>query len=372
MGTVCEFGKCTGCMACVDKCKLNAISVQDNITGYCAIIDETKCVKCGACTRVCQKKNLVELTKPLYWKQGWSIREELRKNASSGGAATTLALEFIKKGGIVCSCVFKDGEFKFAFAEREEEVLQFCGSKYVKSNPMGVYERLYKKLKCGKNVLFIGLPCQVAAVKRYVGIEFCDSLYTIDLICHGTPSPKILKSFLKEYNVDLEEISAISFRKKSSFSVKTQYKSVQENGITDFYSIAFLGGLIYTENCYECAYATIERVSDITLGDSWGSNLPDAEAKKGISLILCQTEKGKELVEDADLLLYDVDLQKAIAANHQLSAPSKKSPKREIFFEGFFKAEKFGKLVFRAFPKWCIRQQIKKIMIKCHIIRGGT
>lgn len=370
MRTVCEFGKCTGCMACVGKCKFNAISVQDNITEYCAIIDETKCVNCGSCTRVCQKNNPVELKKPLYWKQGWAIEDEVRDNSSSGGAATAIALEFIKKGGIVCSCIFKDGEFKFAFAEKKEEIAQFCGSKYVKSNPIGIYEKIYKNLKCGRNVLFIGLPCQIAAAKRYIGTEFCGSLYTIDLICHGTPSPQILKSFLGEYNVNLEEIGTISFREKSRYSVKTQDRSVQGNGITDFYMIAFLGGLIYTENCYECDYATIERVSDITLGDSWGSDLPDTEAKKGISLILCQTEKGKKLVEDADLLLYDVNLQKAIDANCQLSAPSEKSYKRDKFFDGFFNSEKFGKLVFRAFPKWCIRQQIKKIINKCQAVRG--
>ena len=357
-------------MACADKCKFNAISVQDNITEYCAIIDETKCVNCGACTSVCQKNNSVELKKPIYWKQGWAIEDEVRKNSSSGGAATAIALEFIKNEGMVCSCIFKDGEFKFALAERREEIAQFCGSKYVKSNPIGIYEKIYKNLKCGKNVLFIGLPCQIAAAKRYIGTELCDNLYTIDLICHGTPSPQILKTFLSEYNVNLDEIETISFREKSSFSVKTQDGSVQGNGITDFYLISFLGGLIYTENCYECAYATIERVSDITLGDSWGSDLPDTEAQKGISLILCQTEKGKKLIEDADLLLYDVDLQKAIEANHQLSAPSKKTYKRDEFFDGFLKSKKFGKLVFRAFPKWCIRQQIKKIIIKCQAVWG--
>ena len=60
------------------------------------------------------------------------------------------------------------------------------------------------------------------------------------------------------------------------------------------------------------------RVSDITLGDSWGSNLDIQEQRKGISLILNQTQKGKELLEQSELELMDVELNRAIEHNHQL------------------------------------------------------
>ena len=66
----------------------------------------------------------------------------------------------------------------------------------------------------------------------------------------------------------------------------------------------------------------LKRVSDITLGDSWGSEEDEETQKAGISLALCQTEKGKMLLEHSDLRLLDVDLKRAIEYNHQLRHPS--------------------------------------------------
>ena len=100
------------------------------------------------------------------------------------------------------------GKFEFDFAETEDEVCKFTGSKYVKSNPEGVYKKILQKLKLGRKVLFIGLPCQVSAVRHYTRII---KLYTADLICHGTPSPQILDSFLFDYGIRLTEVQSIRF-----------------------------------------------------------------------------------------------------------------------------------------------------------------
>ena len=87
---------------------------------------------------------------------------------------------FLKNGGIVCSCTFSFGKFEFDFAETEDEVCKFTGSKYVKSNPEGVYKKILEKLKLGRKVLFVGLPCQVSAVRHYTKNH--QNLYTADLI----------------------------------------------------------------------------------------------------------------------------------------------------------------------------------------------
>lgn len=132
--------------------------------------------------------------------------------SSSGGVAAAIERAFIKNGGIVCSCTFNFGKFEFDFAESEDEVSKFTGSKYVKSNPEGIYKKILEKLKLGRKVLFVGLPCQVTAVRHYTRNH--QNLYTIDLICHGTPSPQILDSFLSDYGIRLTEIQSIRFRKK--------------------------------------------------------------------------------------------------------------------------------------------------------------
>ena len=105
--------------------------------------------------------------------------------------------------------------------------------------------------------------------------------------------------------MDIQSISELKFRNKEEFGLQSGYRRISFDGESDLYTFAFLTSLDYTENCYSCHYATLDRVSDITLGDSWGSELDVEEQKKGISLILCQTEKGKECISEFDQVLPD-------------------------------------------------------------------
>ena len=129
-------------------------------------------------------------------------------------------------------------------------------------------------------------------------------------------------------------------------------------------------GLIYTNNCYECKYATVKRGSDLTIGDSWGSELDIEEQKKGISLILCQTTKGEQLLESSGMQLNPVDLDLAIKNNAQLRAPSPKSKLHDRFFYKY-RTGRFKQAVFYSLPFKCIKQRIKGLLIKMRIIRGG-
>lgn len=371
MKTVCELNKCAGCMACINVCPKDAIEIKDTLDAYNAVIDTDKCINCDACHNVCPNNNSVEFKSPIKWYQGWTTDEELRKKCSSGGLATAISLAFVKNGGYVYSCVFENGEFTFKRAKTAKEVMAFTGSKYVKSNPSGVYKHIRDDLREGKRVLFIGLPCQVAAVKNYVGNKFQENLYTIDLICHGTPSPRLLEIFLSQYDKQLKSFSNISFRVKAKMQMHVDSKGIVTKGVSDKYTIAFLNGLTYTENCYTCSYAQKKRISDITLGDSWGSELPFEEKRNGISLVLIQTEKGLEILGKSDLVLETVDINKAIQNNHQLEHPSEKPKQRISFFRGIRGNKEFNSLVFHTYPKQCIRQNVKEMLIKAKILRGG-
>ena len=105
MNTVCEKGKCTGCMECLDICPTNAIRVVDSWTAYDAVIDTDKCIRCNACHKACQNNSKPILIKPVWWKQGWACDNSVRMKSSSGGIATAIEQAFIKNGGIVCSCL---------------------------------------------------------------------------------------------------------------------------------------------------------------------------------------------------------------------------------------------------------------------------
>lgn len=371
MKTVCDIDKCAGCMACIDICPKSAISIVDSLKSYNAVIDTDKCVGCNMCHKVCQNNHQGALLKPALWKQGWASDETIRKYSSSGGAATVLAKQFVKDGGIVCSCVFNNGCFVFDFAETVEQINKFSGSRYIKSDPTGAYKKAKQILNSNKKLLFIGLPCQVSSMKNYTGNP--DNLITIDLICHGTPSPKILNIFLEQSGIDIMLMNNLYFRNNMQYHltdrIANNFHAVFDENVLDPYLISFLNALCNTDNCYACQYAKLERISDMTLGDSWGSDIDSKEQKKGISLILCQTQKGIDLLNQCDMELFDVDLERAVASNHQLSAPSPKPQQRDEFFEQLKQGDKFDRIVKRIYPKQSFKQKIKKIMLSLKLLK---
>lgn len=365
MKTVCELNMCNGCMACVEKCHRNAITIKDDLKYYNALIDTKKCVDCGLCTKVCPRENDNDMSKPKWWYQGWAD-SEIREHASSGGAASAIIRAFIKNGGYVASCLFDSGKFVFEVTNEMAVARKFAGSKYVKSNPEKIYGKIQSLLRANQKVLFIGLPCQVAAVNQFIKDK--TNLVTADLICHGTPSPYLLKKCLQEYGHDINTLTDINFRIKSLYELNRDGKPIAAFHTMDNYLIAFLHSYDYTENCYSCKFATLDRVSDITLGDSWGTEL-SGEVKNGVSLILCQSEKGKELIESAGLNLLDVDINNAISHNEQLNKPSKCSKSRDQFFENYNRYNNFGKALVKTAPGIVAKEKVKSIVK--YIVRGG-
>lgn len=361
---VCEEKKCTGCMACVVACPKHAISIQDNISYLNAIIDENQCIGCAKCKTICQQINPCKKSRPLFWKQGWAADNDYRAEASSGGVASALMYATINKGGVVVSCELKNGRFIYSSATDKASIKRYIGSKYTKSNPLDAYKTVQYLLQNGKKVLFIGLPCHVAGIKKFIGEALSSNLYLVDLICHGTPSPELLNMFLMESGVDIKTLSKLTFRKKDSFHVSLEEKKIVPNSVVDRYTMGFLSGLFYTENCYTCQYASANRIGDLTIGDSWGSEIR-AEVGRGISLVLCNSKKGEELLENSNLHLFDVDCNMAIMHNGQLDHPSVIPPEREKFFKTLREKKSFSKAIFYAYPKACIKQEIKAFLINC-------
>ncbi len=360
--TVCKPNLCNGCEACVEICGKNAIHIEDYLSKLNAVINSEMCVGCGRCFSVCPNNHAPLFRMPIAWYEGWSSSDKTRCMSSSGGAAAALSVAFVRQGGVVCSCAPQDMTFGFSFAHTEEEVNKFAGSKYVKSNPFGVYDEIKKYIIQKKPVLFIGLPCQVAAVQNYVGQS--DYLYTADLICHGTPSAKLLEMYLTERGYHIADLQKLKFRANTHFYLSYDGHAIEPLGVYGRYTTAFLRGVDYTENCYSCSFAQTKRVSDLTLGDSWGSEMPLDERNKGISLILCQTERGEKLLSFSDLYVIPADKEKAVSSNKQLLHPTAKSSKTEKFFFELEKHKHFNRAIMRTAPKTFIRQNIKTILLK--------
>lgn len=363
MKTVCDMGLCTGCKACINACTQQAISYIDLIDHVGCIVDEDRCHKCGKCFRVCPNNSNVEKKAPQSYVQAWAP-DSIRSMSASGGAASAIMEGFVKKGGFVCSCTFEAGEFIFKSTNNIAEIKQFAGSKYVKSDAQKAYAIIGQLLGEGKKVLFVGLPCQSAGVLNYFRND--ENLFTIDLICHGTPSPLLLKKYLAESNIDLSSIKEIKFRDKDVYGICIDKKKLLPKRVRDCYLSSFLNAVCYTDNCYACKYATFDRVSDLTLGDAWGQM--SETTKEGVSLILCQSQKGSQLLEMAELEKHDVDIEKAVAANPQLRRPSYKQPNREKFMKAVKDGRSFRHAYFLSKPKDSIKECIKFGLIKIGLL----
>ena len=363
---VCDENKCSGCYACYNVCPKKCILVEDNGDTTKANIDENKCIHCNLCKKVCPAYNECTFIYPKNCYEGWIKDDEKRKYSSSGGIASAIMTKFIQNGGFVAACAFIDGEFKFKLTNDIKDIKWFRGSKYVKSKPYDIYNEI-KNCLIHNKVLFIGLPCQVSGLFLYLNKKNIDNLFTIDLICHGTPTQALFQSFYYENSdKNIKSHNKISFRKKHNFQVYCDDKPIEYEGVQDAYTIAFLEGLTYSENCYSCKYARIERISDITLGDSW-SYLGN-DAAKGVSLVLVQTDKGEKLLNDEDIYLHKCDINSAINSNHQLNHPSIMPKQRKYFFENY-KSIGFVKTVKKSLPKKYFKQKLKKLMIKIGLYR---
>lgn len=366
---VCDSNKCVGCSACVDICPQKAITLTDHLSHMSAEINEDLCVKCGACYNICQTTKPVPRNESIEWFQGWASVPEIRKRGTSGGVGGELARSFVASGGYVCSCVFEDGDFRFKLTNKLAELPMFAGSKYVKSNPSGIYKQIRRLLYKGEKVLFIGLPCQCAAAKKFANTFKAEGLYTVELVCHGTPSKGTLEHFLSQYDLSLDEMDSIRFRKGGLYQVGIKDKHITRPGAMDPYSIAFFYSMTCTDNCYRCPYADTARVADITIGDPWSSSLQATEGPQGLSLILCNTAKGTELLATSNICLKSVDIEAERKANPQLHQKPTKPEKWDIFFEGLKSGTPFNRMVWECCPKNSFRQTVKSVLVRLHLAR---
>lgn len=350
---ICSKEKCFGCGACVVKCPFNCISMMTDEYGFdYPRIDAAKCVGCNSCRNVCPANDSIVLNVPFKAYAAWIKDKKSHMTSSSGGIADGLAKTVVSQDGIVFGAKLnEDLTVSHCSADNMTKIETFKGSKYVQSRIIETYRDVKHYLDQGRKVLYIGTPCQVAAIKKYIGDN--TNLYTVDIICHGTPSSQMLHKHIetieKKYN---RKATRVSFRTNSSWNLilcDNKGMFYNKDSMTDLWYVGFLRRLFYREACYSCPFANPNRVSDITIGDFWGleNHTIEQEAKYGVSVVLVNSEQGKKLIkETTDLLqMIERDIQEAINGNKQLRYPSKKHRNRKLFLKlfiryGFDKAAK--------------------------------
>lgn len=301
---------CTGCGICRALCPKNCIAMIENEEGFkYPIIDEEVCIQCGKCVQVCTLNNLEEHKEETRAYAIQALDSRIVECSSSGGVFSLLAEEIFDEKGIVVGAAFDENfEVNHVCIDSIEELHRLRGSKYVQSDINAVYEPIKKALLAGKKVMFTGTPCQVDAINQYIRATNISSknLVLVDILCHGVPSRKVWRKYLTyRINEDHATPIAISFRSKEiswkTFSMNFKYEDRSEyskSNVDDLYLKGFLRNLYLRESCYSCDYKSLERVSDITIGDFWEVNdFSENFDMRGTSLVFTHTEKGDEFLK---------------------------------------------------------------------------
>ena len=324
---ICEKSKCTACFACLNVCPVNAITIKPDAFGSAYPVIANNCTECGLCKKTCPSNSPLELKKPLSACAVFSRDKKTRNASTSGGMIFTAAKEF---DGVVYGAAYSgDLNVECMRFENKDNLYKTQSSKYVHSFINHQFRNVKKDLENGKRVLFTGTPCQVAGLKNYLKKDY-KGLYTVDFVCHGVSDREHLKAFIKNEFPSLDfKKAAVRFRDGKGYHM-TVWEGEDYKGELpfnqNFYFHGFLEGWSLRENCHICPYASINRCSDLTACDCWGSKNESImrEMKNGLSGVLVNTEKGRELLESVkpscEIIQSSVDeAQSGIA---HLKAPS--------------------------------------------------
>ena len=340
---------CTGCGACAAVCTQGALTMTEDDDGFFVpSIAQRLCVRCGKCVSVCPILNIgkASLNDAAYAAPG-IFAAQLKdahavSQASSGGAFWALARTMIGKGGVVYGAIMHGvDDVRHVRAETEAEASPMRGSKYIPSRAAEAYRQVRLDLDHGRQVLFSGTPCQVAALNAFLG-EKRTGLVTCEVVCHGIPSLKAWRLYVSEKEKLVgKRIARVNFRDKSNGWRRTCYRIQYEDGSDEAITIgnhpfhaAYLKGLMNRQSCRSCRYAAVPRCADISLADFWKyDGAKFREDNIGISLVAVNSSAGRQLLLAAEefLDLEPSTEEKALASCRHFSRPPLESLSRQGF-----------------------------------------
>lgn len=353
-----EKKECTGCMACYNICSVNAIDMKPNEQGFLyPVVNENLCIKCEACIKKCPIINEEKLDQESLFHQkiyaAWNKNDEVRKKSSSGGVFSLIAQFVLQNDGLVVGAGFDDKmQVTHMIVEEKEELPKLMGSKYVQSYIGQVYKTVREKLIEGKKVLFVGTPCQVVGIKKFIGQNLYQNLVTIDLACHGAPSPRIFNEYIQYFEEKFgSKVEKIEFRNKK-FGWK-KYAMVLSfcNGKQDIgvynnspYLHGFMKDIFLRDSCYQCKYTNTTREGDITLGDFWGyqsKEQKDIDDDRGISFVIINSETGKNIFDAIkhNLEYFERNIEDIKVGNKVLNRPTHIPKARQDFWDAHEKKD---------------------------------
>ena len=357
---------CSGCGACAQACLRRALTMEPDDEGFLyPVLDEEKCVRCGACDAVCPMISGNHQENANARSSAYIVKVKDRKiglNCATVGLCTWIGMDCVHDKGVVFGVVLDESSRKacHARADNADMVRKMSNSKYLQSDTRYTYSEVKSLLNDGKNVLYVGTPCQIAGLKAFLRKPY-GQLLTIDVVCHGVFSPKLQALEVGYWeNLFKGKLSGFRFRSKRFFpwfmgavvnfdmtgpKGKTRHVERHFKSSPTYRCFAPGGdGLSYNIrlSCYSCPFRGKGRYGDLTVGDAWGLNnefpriFTPRDMIYGIGLLLCNTEKGAAVVDKlgSSYNLHRIPVESAFAQPALLEACRPVPAERKAIYEG--------------------------------------
>ena len=336
---------CCGCSACVQTCPKKCISFHEDEEGFLyPEADNSICIDCGLCESVCPVINQKDSRQPKETYAAVNPDIAVRKHSSSGGVFSMLAEKVIDERGVVFGVSYNDQwEVVHAYTETIDGLSMFQGSKYVQSRISNTYSQAELFLKQGRKVLFSGTSCQIAGLNLFLHKTYTN-LITVDIVCHGVPSPKLWREYLSDM-FPKGNICHVSMKDKSQswrayhITVVGEEHTFTERASQNKYMLAFSQNLSLRPSCYQCPAKAGKSESDITLADFWGVEklVPELDDDRGTSLVCANTDKGLRLIQSLPMKLKVVDYEVSAHYNPCIEQSVQEPFSRVLFWQSYQK-----------------------------------
>ncbi len=344
-----EKNDCCGCRACEQVCPTGAIAMISDSEGFLyPEIDREKCIDCKKCQRVCAFANGTEIENRIE-PAVYSVKasDEIRSVSTSGGMFTLLSDVVLNQGGVVYGVAF-DENFKPAHIRAQDaQMRNMCrGSKYSQSDVKNTFSDVKADLERGLQVMFTGTPCQCAALDKFLGKTDKTNLLNVDVVCHGTPSPKLFGEYIQFVKVVRgKDIASYYHRAKkagggSCAAIEYADGTVEKGSLlAESWNNVFYTLNALRPSCYNCKYTKTQRSSDITIADFWGIEDCDAQFDdgKGVSLVIVNTQKGAAAFDNIShqIVFNKRSMSEATPKNQNLVKPTRLPDTRDQFWTDY-------------------------------------
>lgn len=342
--------ECCGCGSCTDSCPKAVLTMAPDLSGfyYPRIANSSACIDCKTCLQVCPEKayNGIESSFQGFYAGYFGDDAELI-SCASGGLATAISRKFIRCGGIVYGCAYSDDWKSVIYkrAEKVEELEPFKTSKYAQSIKNHVYRKILEDLEFGKDVLFIGLPCDILAVKLRIPEKYSKNIYLLELICHGPTSQEVHRQYLEQLEKKKGKILSFSSRAKKDGRWKPFYiQAIFVNGqeyYEEFHKSSYGAAFRYLKRpaCYSCKIKSNHLAGDLMIGDyHYVEKGMKGYNSHGVSSALVHNEKGNYLLDGLDRFgFYITEIPKRNAIGNGAITKAINVPEHQADFEKMFK-----------------------------------